>query len=175
MTKSHADPVLGCSPLVLMSRILIDDGCWTWGGWHSPEGYGFMRSQGRDQPAHRVVYEFLREPIPDGLILDHLCRNRGCVNPWHLESVTTAVNIRRGTSPPALNVHKTYCPQGHPYDESNTYWSAASGRRCKVCNRAAARLRMRAIRQCRRINGTSSLEILPDPPKPARKPRRKPA
>ncbi len=70
--------------------------CWMWDGWNSGDGYGKVWFDGRAQMAHRVVYELLVGPIPDGLKLDHVCRNRGCCNPAHVEPVTTMVNTLRG-------------------------------------------------------------------------------
>jgi HNH endonuclease len=78
------------------------DGCWTWLGTLSGSGrsralaYGYVRRHGRMQPAHRAYWEVLHGPVPDGLELDHLCRNRHCVNPDHLEPVTRLENIARG-------------------------------------------------------------------------------
>ncbi len=87
--------------------------------------------------AHRVAYELSVADIPDGLELDHLCRVRHCVNPSHLEPVTPHENWARGQAISILNAQKTHCPQGHAYDEANTYISGRGIRGCRACNRAA--------------------------------------
>jgi hypothetical protein len=74
--------------------------------------------------------------VPEGLELDHLCRVRGCVNPKHLEPVTHRENLMRGESWSAVNARKTHCPEGHPYDETNTYIDGKGRRRCRECARA---------------------------------------
>jgi len=111
------------------------DSCWEWNGRFLPDGYGMFSLGERDVLAHRFAYELYRDAIPEGLQLDHLCRNRWCVNPHHLEPVTSRENTMRGMSFSAVNARKTHCPQGHPYDETNTIHYA--GRRyCRACRDA---------------------------------------
>jgi hypothetical protein len=91
-------------------------------------------------------------PIPEGLVIDHLCRNRGCINPTHMEPVTNAENVLRGEGPTAVNARKTHCKRGHPFDDVNTY-VYAKGRACRMCHqlrqRAAAgdEVAQRALRE----------------------------
>lgn len=112
--------------------------CWAWRSVVMSNGYGVF-SPGRPRRrmlAHRFAYEFLRGPIPEGLDIDHLCRNRRCVNPDHLEPVTRQMNLLRG-----LNGNKTVCLRGHPYDEQNTRWQmrpdrlGGKSRECRTCCR----------------------------------------
>lgn len=130
---------------IVWQRFVRDEsGCWTWTGALRGQGYGGYGAPNR--VAHRMVYELLVGPIPDGLTLDHLCRNRLCVNPAHLEPVSLATNVMRGESPPARNARKTHCPQGHEYDEANTYINPSSGYRlCRACQREYARARAKGV------------------------------
>ena len=108
--------------------------CWLWTA-ATNYGYGVIglgRRQDGIALAHRLLYEHMVGPIPEGLCLDHLCRVRACVNPAHMEVVTLAENKRRGESGPAQNARKTHCPQGHPYDEANTY-RYNGWRQCRTC------------------------------------------
>lgn len=121
-----------------------DNECWPWLGATLDSGYGYTIFQGKRQVSHRVVYTLMVGPIPEGLQLDHLCRNRWCQNPWHVEPVTAKVNIQRGLSGYATGAQyraRTHCPQGHPYDEVNTIHLKGNRRWCKQCKLAEQRRR----------------------------------
>lgn len=120
--------------------------CWLWIAQISLGGYGVFWFENRGQSAHRVVYKLLIGPIPEGLSIDHLCRVRRCVNPHHLEPVTQKENALRGVSPWARNAHKTHCPQGHVYNQTNTRIVAGS-RYCRECGRARCRSYYRRKKQ----------------------------
>lgn len=114
------------------------DGCWEWIGYQSPDGYGKFQWEG-GQLAHRFAYELLVGAIPDGLTLDHLCRNRGCVNPAHLEPVTQTVNKLRGVSFVAQQAAQTHCKRGHLLSGDNVRLEKTKrgwSRRCKTCQKA---------------------------------------
>ena len=124
--------------------ITLENGCWHWTGWRTPVGYGRIRVAGQLWLTHRYMYETLCGPIPDGLSLDHQCRNPSCVNPAHLEPVTHAENVRRGRSG-QFQRNKTHCPHGHAYSSENT--GVYSGRRqCMTCNRKRAYARWVRLR-----------------------------
>lgn len=124
------------------------NGCWLWTASIKAEGYGQVRRpDGRTGYAHRVVYELLVGPIPEGLELDHLCRVRACVNPEHLEPVTHEENVRRAT--PWIKANnfqstKTHCPRGHEYTPENTYLKRSKDgivrRICRSCDLTAQAL-----------------------------------
>jgi hypothetical protein len=117
-------------------------GCWEWRGTCVAGGYGQINDSQRKIYAHRFIYERLVGPIPGGLVLDHLCRNKRCVNPAHLEPVPQRLNmIRAGAG--AANARKTHCPQGHEYTDDNTYLYL-NRRNCRAC---AARRRHESKRR----------------------------
>lgn len=115
-----------------------ETGCWEWQYSKSHDGYGLFGMNGLQRYAHRVVYELLVGKIPDGLTLDHLCRNRCCVNPAHLEPVTLLENMSRGESFCAKNKRKTHCLRGHPLFGDNLRLKNREGsirRVCRACHR----------------------------------------
>jgi hypothetical protein len=112
------------------------DGCWVWTAAKHRGGYGAFWA-GKRVLAHRFAYEVMVAPIPRGLQLDHLCRNRACVNPAHLEPVTQCENEARGVKG-ALTTH---CPKGHPYSGDNLILEKKHGwRKCRECHRERRRV-----------------------------------
>lgn len=95
-------------------------GCWVWLAALKPDGYGQFWSMGKMRGVHRFAYEALVAEIPSGLVTDHLCRVRNCVNPAHMEIVTNHENILRGDGPAGKCARKTHCSRGHEYTEENT-------------------------------------------------------
>ena len=119
-------------------RVIEDGECWLWTGAGHP-GYGRFQpvsGEHRSVQAHRYTYELIVAEIPADLVLDHLCRVRSCVNPFHLEPVPNVENVLRGISPHALNASKTHCIRGHEFNEANTYINSRGGRVCRPCGAA---------------------------------------
>lgn len=112
-------------------------GCWEWNALCNSDGYG-KYYLGRYRGAHRVSFESLVGLIPDGLQLDHLCRVRRCVNPTHLEPVTSRENILRSNGVAALHAIKTHCINGHELTPENIRPNRG-GRDCLICNRRRRR------------------------------------
>lgn len=126
-------------PARMQRRITADGDCWLWDrvAWN---GYGVsVYWRGKRHPAHRSVYLAVHGAIPDGFDLDHLCRNRRCVRPDHLEPVTRAENLSRSGQVGKWNARKTHCPQGHEFTSENTYADSRGWRGCVTCRKDASR------------------------------------
>jgi len=136
-TSLFGDPRL---PARFWAKVrVLDSGCWEWVAARDTYGYG-QYSPVHDKPvgAHRFAYERLIGPIPPPLVTDHLCRNRACVNPEHIQPVTNRENTLRGIGPSAINAVKTHCIQGHAFDDTNT-WIHRGTRWCRTCGRESTR------------------------------------
>lgn len=121
-----------------------NSGCWLWIGAINDGGYGVLGYRGKTNRAHRLAYEEFVGPIPAGLTIDHLCRNRCCINLAHLEAVPIGENVRRGTALEVTIARQraiTHCPAGHLYDEANTKINSRGQRSCRRCNTESARKR----------------------------------
>lgn len=143
-----------------VERSIDPSACWLWRGSLNASGYGRYEFKGQKRPAHRLAYEFLIGAIPDGLVIDHLCRVPSCVNPDHLEPVTPDENNRRRDAfhrqPGRMWHPRAECPEGHPLNGDNliVHPSRPTRRRCRTCEHAkdaARRERKRLARLIHRL------------------------
>jgi len=124
--------------------------CIEYAGPKDPGGYGRSWWDNRKfRPSHIVAWELFRGPVPAGLQLDHLCRNRACINPNHLEPVTSRENTLRGVGPAARWAKRTHCERGHEFTPDNTLTRPNGSRRCRVCHNEHQKV-MHANRKARR-------------------------
>jgi hypothetical protein len=118
----------------------LGSSCWEWTGYTDSNGYGRLKLGGRisvSRATHRIAYELLVGPIAEGLELDHLCRNRRCCNPLHLEPVTHRENMRRSDGIVGRKARQTHCKRGHEFTDQNTYRRPDGCRVCRTCARWA--------------------------------------
>ncbi len=133
-----------CLPPSFWERLVVNDatGCWEWIGGQNGKGYGMFSKGYGSRLIHRLTYEELVGPIPDGFVIDHLCKVRHCGNPSHLEPVTPAENARRGEHPSAArSARQTHCMRGHPLAGWNLIVDSA-GRHCRECKRYVKALKI---------------------------------
>lgn len=140
-------------PARFWAQVTITPSCWLWNGAINTYGYGIYGLRRKTFRAHRIAYELLIGPIPDGKQLDHVkargCANRHCVNPAHLEPVTSQENNRRGDGFAGRRFRQTSCVHGHAYTPANTYISKDGCRRCRACNAAWQRRHEQLLREQR--------------------------
>lgn len=138
MSERLPSPEAHMNLLKFYARIQVTESCWLWTAGKSAAGYGIVCTWSRtskiamNRYAHRVAYELIFGPIPSGMVIDHLCRTRHCVNPTHMEPVTSGENSRRG-------LRKIRCIRGHNFTDDNSYWrvepnTGKPGRQCKECH-----------------------------------------
>jgi len=139
------------------SKVRKTETCWLWTASKTWDGYGQFARDGRLVKAHRWSWEQLRGPIPDGLVIDHLCRVRACVKPDHMEVVTIRENTNRGRS---ANRDKTCCPAGHSYAGDNLYVNPDGERICRACRNEGKR----KSRRGRKAEVSSTFSPLEDAP-----------
>lgn len=155
MRTSPASLVRGTLEERLLARMVIGDSCWELLGYHDRDGYTQITGSGGEcLRAHMVSYELFRTPVPGGLQLDHLCRNPGCVNPWHMEPVTLVENVLRSDGPAAVNARRTHCVNGHELNTENT-WTNGKRRVCRACVRERTRRYRRERKEAMQSHGES--------------------
>jgi hypothetical protein len=146
----------------VLKQYKVEGGCWSWTGSINRGGYGtfkrFLDAKYVGVLAHRFSFEVHHgRTIVRGMELDHLCRNRRCINPDHLEEVTRRENILRGEGPTAVNARKVQCKRGHEFAGDNLLYTPQGGRRCRTCENDWRYARRKALAEV----------VLPEPVRPA--------
>lgn len=136
LLRRHVMAIIPRIILFAQKFTILDNGCWEWNASKTSDGYGWFRDGSGPVRAHQWAYEYFIGPVPEGLELDHLCRNRACANPYHLEPVTDRENTIRGVN---ARPKKTHCKQGHAFTPDNTYFRKNGRRACRQCSRNSMR------------------------------------
>lgn len=145
MAQGRRDPLLF---RVAEKVVITESGCWLFQG-SQREGYGIIWNRGTMRRVHREVFEVMRFPIPEDLVLDHLCRNRNCCNPMHLDPVTHQVNVLRGEGLAAMRAKMTHCKRGHPLTGPEADVAMRGRvRQCRACIRENYRAKRLEATQC---------------------------
>jgi len=137
--KDYKEMLRGKSIDWLLDRVHIpsEQECWTWSGYIDPKGYGVTGIKGKTVRAHRLVFYLMGSYIKKGMVIDHMCRNRACVNPSHLREVTPSQNTMENSNGIGTkNAKATHCQRGHEFNKENTYLNKIGGkvrRTCKTC------------------------------------------
>ena len=138
--KFRAIPSFDRNRITANVTIIDNSNCWIWNLFKDRDGYGLMTINGSTYRAHRASYSVFREQPGANLVIDHICRNRSCVNPEHLRLVTTKVNVTENSlSIQAHNSAKTHCKNGHEFTEKNTIIANDNSRQCRTCVNARQR------------------------------------
>ena len=115
----------------ILTRFYEDENrCWVWVGAVDGRGYGNVKIGQKWFRTHRLSYLIFVEDLIKGLVIDHICRNKLCMNPNHLEQVTQQTNLHRGNT----NINKRICKNGHPFDDKNTRYTSSGSRQCRRCH-----------------------------------------
>lgn len=144
ISLSRKARVRGIGPRLAAHSTPNEQGCLCWLGAIAPNGYGRMTVNGSSRLAHRIAWEHFVGHIPDGMTIDHLCRNRACINVAHMEVVTRGENVLRGNSLLAQQSRQTHCVHGHEFTKANTY-IYKNHRGCRECRKLYQR-HLRAVR-----------------------------
>lgn len=136
------------------AKVAKSDDCWNWTGSISGRGYGRMQTPASSSSAaHRISYILHHGMIGDGMVVDHICRNKLCVNPAHLRAVTPKQNtLENSASVTAINAAKTHCAKGHPFSGDNLL-AQPGERRCRQCQRGYDKARRRRNRSLAQSKG----------------------
>lgn len=164
LTKEHLSNWDDSDYRKFWSSVKKTRGCWNWRHIKKPNQYGSFYTKGISYRAHRISVVLSGRDIPEFMVVDHMCRNRSCVNPKHLRVVTSKINILAGVGVSAQNARKTHCRNGHKFLKENTYGiklntTTGIGRDCRICramSSAKLETRRKIMRKVKKIINTTN-------------------